>query len=344
MIKFFSRYIGLKNFIFLVLAILFIIFMAQIKDIAILFFAAFVISCSLNPIVDKICTKYKKISRPLASATVLTGTLIIGFLFLIPIIVTGGEQISSFINTLPEKFEHAKTFLLSIPFFTNTNLNEMDLSGVVSSATGVTSNILSKSITFSKGIVSFLIYFLAACIIIYYFLADKDTVKKGYLSLFPENIRKRSEEILDSISQKVGGYVLAQVVTIAGVGIIVFIGLAILGVDYAVILGLITAIFDLVPVVGPAVAFIIILIAVIKLSAIKIGLVILVFLFAQWAENNLIRPYIFGKLLNLHPLIIYFFLLVTAQYFGLIGVVFAPAIAATVCVLLEELYIKNINN
>ena len=116
-----------------------------------------------------------------------------------------------------------------------------------------------------------------------------------------------------------------------------------LGIDYALILGLITAIFDLVPIVGPAIAFVIILLAVCKLSALKIGLVILIFIFAQWAENNLVRPYVFGKLLNLHPLIIYFFLLVTAQYLGLIGLVFAPAIAATFCVLLEELYIKNIN-
>ena len=123
----------------------------------------------------------------------------------------------------------------------------------------------------------------------------------------------------------------------------VLIGLAILGVDYALILGLITAVFDLVPVVGPAVALVIILISVCKMGALKITLVLLMFAFAQWAENNLIRPYVFGKLLDLHPLIIYFFLLVTAQYLGIIGLIFAPAIAATFCVLLEELYIKNVN-
>ncbi len=343
MIGFLNKYVGIKNIIFFILAILFIIFVAQIKDIAILFFASFVISCSLNPIVDKICEKYKKISRSGASIMVLLCTLLLGFMFLVPIIITGGYQIGSFIETLPEKFEHTKQFLLSIPFLSHTNLNEIDLGGLMSSATDVTTNIVNKSIMFSKGIASFLIYFLAACIIIYYFMADKETVKKGYLSLFPKDLKPKAEEIIESISQKVGGYVLAQIVTIVSVGLIVLIGLALLGVDYALILGLITAIFDLVPVVGPAVAFVIILIAISKMSALKIGLAVLVFIFAQWAENNLVRPYIFGKLLDLHPLIIYFFLLVTAQYLGLIGLVFAPAIAATACVLLEELYIKNIN-
>ncbi len=342
MINFFNKYIGIKNFLFFVLAILFIIFIAQIKDIAILFFASFVISCSLNPIVDKLCNN-KKISRPLASSIVLLTTLLIGFIFLIPIIVTGGYQISTFIEALPEHFENTKKLLLSIPFLANTNLNNIDLGGLVSSATGFTSNIVNQSIMFSKGIMSFLIYFLAACIIIYYFMADKETVKKGYLSLFPKDLKQRADEILESISQKVGGYVLAQVVTLVSVGLIVFIGLLILKVDYAVILGLITAIFDLIPVVGPTVALVIILIAVSKMGLVKMGLVVLLFAFAQWAENNLVRPYVFGKLLDLHPLIIYFFLLITAQYLGLVGVIFAPAIAATVCVLIEELYIKNIN-
>ncbi len=343
MIRFFNRYIGIKNFIFFVLAILFLLFMVKIKDIAILFFASFVISCSLNPIVDKLCEKYKRFTRPVASTLVLVGALFIGFIFIIPIIIMGGYQISSFLATLPEHIEHAKEFLLGIPFFENTNLTNMDFGGIVSSITGFTSDIVSRSITFSKEVAAFLIYFLAACIIIYYFMADKDVVKKGVLYLFPNDLKNKADEIIESISQKVGGYVLAQVVTMASVGLIVVIGLIILGVDYALILGLITAVFDLVPVVGPAVALVIILLAVSKMGVLKIGLVILVFAFAQWAENNLVRPYIFGKLLDLHPLIIYFFLLITAQSLGLVGVIFAPAIAATFCVLLEELYIKNIN-
>ena len=72
-------------------------------------------------------------------------------------------------------------------------------------------------------------------------------------------------------------------------------------------------------------------------------LILVVFAIAQIAENNLVRPYIFGKFLDLHPLIIFLALFITAQFLGVIGVIFAPAIAASVCVLIDELYIKNIN-
>ncbi len=343
MLDVFKRRYGIKNIIFFVLTILFLIFLTKIKDVAILFFASYVIACSLNPIADIICKKYEKISRNTAASIVFFGSLFIAFLFLVPIIIVGGQEISSFLNMFPEHFERAKHFFANTPYLSDTNLNDMDWGSVASSVSGVTSNIVSGSITASKEVASALIYFLAGCIIIYYFIADKDTVKKGYLLLFPHSMKKRAEEILESISQKVGGYVLAQLAAITGVGLIVLIGLLLLGVNYALILGLITAIFDLVPIIGPAVAFVIILLAVSKLGALKIGLAILIFAFAQWAENNLIRPYVFGKLLNIHPLIIFFFILVTAQFLGIVGLIFAPAIAATVCVLVEELYIKNIN-
>ena len=51
--NFFPKGINVKNFIFFIIAILFLVFIAKIKDIAILFFASYVIACSLNPLVDK---------------------------------------------------------------------------------------------------------------------------------------------------------------------------------------------------------------------------------------------------------------------------------------------------
>ena len=156
-------------------------------------------------------------------------------------------------------------------------------------------------------------------------------------------MKDRAGEILDTISKKIGGYVIALLVTMSSVGIIMTIGLLLIRVDYAVLLGLITAILDIIPVIGPFIALLICLLAASKAGALTLALILVVFAIAQLAENNLVRPYIFGKFLDLHPLIIYLALFITAQYLGVVGVIFAPAIAATVCVLIDELYIKNIN-
>lgn len=337
---FVKKYVSPKNIIFFIIALLFLVFITKIKDIAILFFASYVIACSLNPLVDKLS---KKINRSLASTIVLGTTLCGVGLFFVPIIFMAARQIKSFLTLLPEHFYSVKEFVLTSSLFKSIPAAQFDFTEFLSSAGSITTNFLNRSIGYSIELASAIIYLLAACIIIYYFMADKDTVRKTYMSLFPAQMKEKAEEIIESISQKIGGYVIAQIVTMTSVGLIVTIGLALIGVDYAVLLGLLTAIFDIVPVVGPAIALVIILLMAYKLSAIKIALVIGVFAFAQWAENNLVRPYIFSKFLDLHPLVIYFFLFITAQYLGVIGVIFAPAIAATVCVLIEELYIKNVN-
>lgn len=338
--SFFKKYATEKNLIFVIIAILFLVFITKIKDIAILFFASYVISCSLNPLVDKLS---KKMNRTLASSIVLAGALGAFSLFFLPIIVMAAQEIKSFVNLLPGYIDNFKELVVSSNILKAIPLSQFDITGVISSASGVTSNVLNNSINFSIEFASGIIYFLAACIIIYYFLADKDAVRKTYVSLFPQQMKERAEEIIESISKKIGGYVVAQIVTMTSVGLLLTIGLMLLKVDYAILLGVLSAILDIIPVVGPAIALVIILLVSYKMGPLTIGLVLLVFALAQWAENNLVRPYIFSKFLDLHPLIIYFFLFVTAQYLGLIGVVFAPAIAATVCVLIEELYIKNIN-
>jgi len=336
----FQKYVSAKNIIFFIIAILFLVFITKIKDVAILFFASYVIACSLNPLVDKLS---KNIKRSAAAGVVIGSVVLIIGAFFVPLISMAGHEIKSFINHIPQFIDFVKEFIISTPIINKSQLAQVDLADFISSTSGITSNFVNKSINISVNFASALIYLLAALIIIYYFMADKEDVKKGYLSLFPAQLKTRADEIIETISKKIGGYVIAQIATMTSVGIIMTIGLLIIKVDYAILLGLITAVLDIIPVVGPTLALLICLITAIKAGPIALALVFVVFAIAQVAENNFVRPYIFGKFLDLHPLIIYLFLFITAQHLGVVGVIFAPAIAATVCVLIEELYIKNIN-
>lgn len=336
----FQKYLTAKNIIFFVVMILLIKFIASIKDIAILFFASYVIACSLNPLVDKFS---KKIKRGISAGFVLGLTVLILGAFFIPLIAMAGHEIKSFVAHIPQYIESIKAFVATLPVISKSQLAAIDLGDFISSASGFTSKFVNQSINISINFAQAIVYFIAALIIIYYFMADKEEVKKAYMSLFPANMKEKAEEIIETISKKIGGYVMAQIATMTSVGIIMTIGLLLIGVDYAVLLGLISAVLDIVPVVGPAIALVICLITASKAGALTLILICVIFAIAQLAENNFVRPYIFGKFLDLHPLIIYLFLFITAQHLGVVGVIFAPAIAATVCVLIEELYIKNVN-
>lgn len=341
MMNFFRRYMSAKNIVFFVLAVLTLIFLTKIKDIAIMFFASYVIACSLNPIVDK-CEK-RGVKRALAAGLVLCGTIFIALLFLIPIFGVVAYQIKTFVVMIPYYIDTIHSFFVNHSFLNAAILDKTAIGSVLSSTVNMTTRFVNSSIDIGKGIASSFVYLLAACIIIYYFMADKDVVQKAYLSLFPKQMKAKAEDIINSISKKIGGYIVALIVTMSGVGIVMTAGLLLLKVEYAVLLGLITAILDIVPIIGPAIALVIALVVSFKAGWLTLLGIILVFSLAQLIENNFVRPYVFGKMLNLHPLIIYFFIFLTAQYLGVIGVIFAPAVAATVCVLIEELYIKNIN-
>ena len=161
---FVKKYITVKNIIFFIIAILFLVFITKIKDIAILFFASYVVACSLNPIVDKL---EKKIKRPLASALVLGGGLLTLSLFVIPIGGMAGHQIKAFLQAIPEHIDAVKEFLMNIPLIQNSLHGSVDFGEIIASASGVTTNFVNTSINASMGLATALIYFFAGCIIVY---------------------------------------------------------------------------------------------------------------------------------------------------------------------------------
>jgi len=110
------------------------------------------------------------------------------------------------------------------------------------------------------------------------------------------------------------------------------------------LLGFLTSIFDIIPVVGPGIAVIICLVSAISSGFWGVLLTLVVCLIAQLLENQLLRPIVIGKLMNIHPLTIVLSLLIGAKFLGFWGVILGPAIASVVCVLIDELYIKPINN
>lgn len=335
----FNKYITPRNILFLVITILFLALLAKIPDIAIMFFASYVIACSFEPIVQKLS---KKFNRSTSAVIALLGGIIMIFAFFIPVILIGAYEIKELAISFPQYAETLKGYILNFPFVNKTALTQIDLSGVISSASGVTTKVVEEAINIGKHLGSGLIYFIISLLLIYYFIVDRDVIRKAVVKLFPIPMRKRADEIMDNIAEKIGGYVIAQTITIASVGVMMTAGLFILQIDYALVLGLMTAILDIIPIIGPTIALVICLIVCYKLGFGMLALIILVFSITQITENNLVRPYIFSKFLDLHPILIYLFILLSAKFLGIIGVVFAPAIAATVVVLIEEVYIKNL--
>lgn len=337
----FKSYLTVKNIIFFIVAILFIKFLTTISAIAMMFFASYVLACSLNPLVELLT---KRMKRPMAATVVITGMILIFSLFFIPVIVIASDQINSFIQVLPGHIANLKAFIMNKTILGQKIVDMIDIPSFIQPVSDFTTNLVNQSITVTIGIASSLIYILTMCIIMYYFIVDKRTIRRTFLTFFPKQMKKKADRIVETISKKIGGYIVAQGVTMLSVGIVFTICLLLLKVDYAVLLGLIATVLDIIPVIGPTIALIICIVMCYQIAPVTLALIVASFFLAQWVENNFVRPYVFGKFMDVHPLIIFFSIFVTAKFLGIIGVVFAPAIAATACVILDELYIKPINN
>ena len=338
----FQKYASPKNIIFSIIFILFIIFLFNILDVAIMFFASFVIASSLNPIVDKFVEKYKK-SRKTASVTVLLSVILICLALIIPVIIISGKEIKSFAVSFPQYIDLIDDKLLAtFPFLQKIITKPLDMEEIFSSLSVYAAQYMDNVVDIGKNIGSAFVYMIISVMFVFYFMADKNAIKETCIKLFPSQMRKKTSEIYDIISQKIGGYVSAQILTMLSIGVVMGIGLTVIGIKYSFLLAALTTILDIVPVVGPAIALIICAIMTYDMGTKTLIGVLIVFAIAQIIENQFVRPYVFSKFMDIHPIIIYLFLFITAKFFGVIGVVFAPAIAATFCVLVEELYMKSL--
>lgn len=310
-----------QNLIFLFGIVVYTICLFTITDIALMLFVTYVVACALNPLVDKL---EKKCNRNIAALIVFGGFVGGLLLMFLPIVFIGGKELAHLATQYPQYVDKIKDFVMNSPVvqeFANSG-------GLVASLTSI-----------SKGG----LYLFVALIFTYFLIVDRDKILDTVTRFFPKASRKRMREIWDISEQKLSRFVSGQFIASASVGLIVLVGLLILKVDSAVILGCISAVLDIVPIVGPAIALIVCLAVTYKLGWTVVILTALIFLFAQFAENNFVKPYVFGKFMDLHPIVIYIFLFVCAKYFGAVGAIFAPAIAADACVFIEEIYFKNMD-
>lgn len=336
----FKAYFTIKNVVFLLLVLIILKFLSQVTVIALLFFASFVIACSLNPIVDKM---EKKIKRTTATTLVLLGTFVISFALFVPIIFVAVKQVQGLIQILPEKIDLIQDFIFNHQFYGHKLPEIVNIDSIIKSSSPFATGLVNQSINLTLNFAQGILFFLAICMIVFYFMADKDIIKNGFITFFPNSMKEKASTIYDNISHKVGGYVIAQILNMFAIGLLTAVGLFFIKVDYALLLGLITGVLDIIPLVGPTIALILCLIMANQMGLVGMTLVVVIFLAAQWISNNFIRPVIFGKFLDLHPLVIIFALLVSAQFLGVWGVILAPAIASLICVLFDEIYLKIIN-
>lgn len=206
-------------------------------------------------------------------------------------------------------------------------------------------DILSQLGTFGLGLVShlgtllgFLAYVVVIPVVTFHLLLDWSRFTATLADLIPPSRREGIMKFVDEYDVALGHYIRGQLIEAALVGTLTTIGLAILGVPSALLLGVITGVFNLIPYIGFAVSVLPALVVALTMDDPMSGLlrVAIVFVIVQFIDGNVSGPKIVGQSVGLHPTWIMIALTLSGAFFGFAGLLLAVPLAVLAKMLLTR--------
>ena len=175
-----------------------------------------------------------------------------------------------------------------------------------------------------------------------FFAAQPNLYRNGFLKLIPVSWRDLAAEAVDDSGRALGLWFRGQLISMAIVGALTWLGLILLGVPSAFALGWIAAFAEIIPYAGPIIAAIPGLLLALLLGPQKAMWVLLVYVAVQQLEGNIIQPLIQRKVVSLPPAITLFGMVAGGLLFGFFGLVLAAPAVVVAYVLLKRLYVVEL--
>ncbi len=321
--------ITLRTILAAIVILGFIWLLIQLRLLFITFFTALVLCLTLNPIVVKL--QGWRIPRPLGTALVfLLGLAVFGSAVVYgftPLV----SQIGKFLVGLSQL---AAPLLERLPSPLADELEQQ----VLAQLSTLSSELVDSMLGFTAALVSNIAFVLQILLFTFYLLLDWPNVKSHFVELFNRPARKRAEAVINRIEQQLGGWVRGVLILMVIVGILSFLGLWALGVEYALPLALLAAVLEILPAIGPLLAAIPALIVGFS-SSLLIGIgVFVLFVVVQQIENSLIVPQIMSKAVGFSPLGTLVVLFAGVTLFGAGGLLLALPAALTLTIVVREIF------
>ena len=298
----------------------------------------------LNPLVD-LMEKYK-INRVLAISIIF---VIIAFLLIIGLAVAIPNlqrQVIIFAQNVPSYIEDADRVIddlvtKRLPDDFRPQLEQV-LAQFSTQATAWASNISSKAVNWVSALISGTSQVIVALIImpfmLFYLLRDGKGLRDYITQFLPNKLREPVGKVLSDVNQQLANYVRGQITVAVIVAIMFIIFFKIIGLRYAVALGVTAGVLNLVPYLGSFLAMLPALVLGLIAGPVMLLKVIIVFIVEQTIEGRFVSPLILGSQLNIHPITILFVLLTSGSMFGIWGVLLGIPIYASAKVVISAIF------
>jgi predicted PurR-regulated permease PerM len=312
-----------KTITFTIFLLISLAFLYQIRSIILLLFVAIIFMSALSPIVDRM----EKLKLPRGLSVILLYILIwsvvsFGIASLVPPLV---EQSSRFISRLPQDV-------------TQLTGGKFDLSIFQPQLSALPEKILRLAVGAFNNVITLFTFM----VIVYYLIIERKNLKKYLTFLFGDGDReKHAEAFIDKLEHKLGSWMRGQLALMVIVGLMSYIGLTFLGVEFAIPLAFLAGLFEIIPNVGPTISMIPAVLVALGSSPILGLAVFALYLIIQQLENNLIVPKVMSKAVGLSPLVIIVALLTGFKAAGVAGAVLAVPTLLLIEIFTSDLYHRH---
>lgn len=307
------------------IAILGIYLLWRLKQTVQLLLVSLFFASAITPLLDQM-EKYK-IRRGMGVLVIYTILLLIILLTIAPapqLIIELGQ----FLTQVPDLV--SKISVTNIPLL---NLKPQQIqeflrsNSVLDQVQNLGREIANQTVGFTFGFINTLGIVLLTMLVTGYMVINSQDLAKKVLSPFSEKIKTEVYTLMPPINRCLGAYVLGRVGTSTLLGFCTYLALMVLGVNFAGALGLLVAVSNLIPFIGPILGLIPMVIASWSMGIVNVGAVIGVSFLLQQIEAWILQPWLVGPYLNLDPFELLLSIIVGAELLGVVGALIAPPLA-----------------
>lgn len=308
------------------------------------FIISFIFAYLLQPAIEHNCKKYK-IPRGISTFLIFSifiSSFVLVFLIVIPIIY---QELAIFVEKLPnykQNFQEiASKFFEKINAF-DPNIAEKisnSLQSFINSTFNIVTTFVNHIWEYTLATINLFAIIALVPIILYYFLKDWPRIVSSAESILPMKGKSKVREICISINELLSAYIRGQLNICLILATYYIIGLSIIGIDLALLLGLLSGFLIIIPFVGAMISFLMILISCYFSFGVGVELLYATILFVvgHGVEAYIIAPKIIGNRIGLHPIWIIFSVFACGSLFGFVGILFAIPIAGITKVLIKNI-------
>jgi predicted PurR-regulated permease PerM len=318
--------ISYKTILFTVAVILGLWLLYVIRDVLFLVFISFILMTALRPMVDWLA----KIRIPRVLSILVIYGLVFGLF---------GGVIAS---TVPSLIFQSTTLVQALPQIVERLAPTLNID--VQSFTQQIAPISENVVRVTFGIFSNIFTLLTVLSFTFYFLLERRNTETFLKSIMSDDMASGIISVVRSVEEKLGAWVRGQLILMFVIGLLVFVGLSLLHVEFALPLAILAALLEIVPIVGPILSAIPAVLLALATSPILAVSVVALYFVVQQVENNIVVPMVIRRSVGLSPIITIFSLLVGARLAGIVGAILAVPIFLVLQVILNAILTRPAGN